>query len=249
MSALKRKVSDLRVDESCPLAKRAVMINTVNKWIAENDKKLGTTAWLCYDKANRDHVSALRCSICIRFQDKLRRDKNFNPAYILGSKNLRTSSFKDHAASDMHQHTMKLLKKSQSSGNVSSYAPIAKALTTLDARTEETVERKFEIAYFLTKENLPFVKMASLCHLIEKHGVGLGTGYKNEQACANFVQYIGKDQRLQLVDILSKAKYFSIQIDGSTDSANVEEEVFLTLYFNPYSDDRKVHVQDKFLAI
>ena len=88
MSALKRKVSDLRVDESCLLAKRAVTINTVNKWIAENDKKLGTTAWLCYDKANRDHVSALRCSICIRFQDKLRSDKNFNPAYILGSKNL-----------------------------------------------------------------------------------------------------------------------------------------------------------------
>ena len=79
--------------------------------------------------------------------------------------------------------------------------------------------------------------------------MGLGTGYKNDQACANFVQYIAKDQRLQLVDILYKAKYFSIQIDGSTDSANVEEEVFLTLYFNPYSDDRKVHVQDKFLAI
>ena len=191
----------------------------------------------------------MKCSICIRFQDKLRSDKNFNPAYILGSKNLQTSSFKDHATSDMHQHAMKLLKKSQSSGDVSSYAPIAKALTTLDARTEETVKKKFEIAYFLTKENLPFVKMASLCHLIEKHGVGLGTGYKNDQACANFVQYIAKDQRLQLVDILSKAKYFSIQIDGSTDSANVEEEMFLTLYFNPYSDDRKVHVQDKFLAI
>ena len=70
----------------------------------------------------------------------------------------------------MHQHAMKLLKKSQSSGDVSSYAPIAKVLTTLDARTEETVKRKFEIAYFLTKENLPFVKMASLCHLIENTG-------------------------------------------------------------------------------
>ena len=85
--------------------------------------------------------------------------------------------------------------------------------------------------------------------MIEKHGVGLGTGYKNDQACATFVQYIAKDQRLQLVDILSKAKYFSIQIDGSTDSANVEEEVFLALYFNPHSLDGKVHVHDKFLAI
>ena len=129
MSTLKRG-SDLSVNESCPLAKQAVTINTVNKWISENDKRIGMTTWLCYDKANRDHVSALKCSICIRFQDKLWSHKNFNPAYILGSKNLRTSLFKDHATSNMHQHAMKLLKKSQLGGDISSYAPIAKALTT-----------------------------------------------------------------------------------------------------------------------
>ena len=247
MSTLKRKGVDSSVHESCPQAKCSVTINTVKKWIAENDKKLSTTTWLYYDKANHDCVSALKCSVCIRFQDKLRSDKNCNSAYILGSMNLRTSSFKDHTASDMHQHAMKFLKKSQSNGDVSTYAPIAKALTTLDTRTEETVEKKFEITYFLIKENLPYVKMAPLCYLIEKHGVGLGTGYKNDQACATFVQYIAKDQRLQLVDILSKAN--SIQIDGSTDSANIEEEVFLTVYFNPHSNDGKVHIQDKFLAI
>ena len=144
---------------------------------------------------------------------------------------------------------MLLYKKSQSSGDVSAYAPIAKALTTLDTRMEETVKKKFEIVYFLVKENLLFIKMVPLCQLVEKHGVGLGTGYKNDQACANFVQYITENQRLQLVDVLSKAKYFSIQIDGSTDSANVEEEVFLSLYFDPHSKDGKVHVCDKFLAI
>ena len=91
--------------------------------------------------------------------------------------------------------------------------------------------------------------MAPLSYLIEKHGVGFRTGYKNDQARATFVRYIAKDQRLQLVDILSKAKFYSIQIDGSTDSANIEEKVFLTVYFNPHSNDGKVHIQDKFLAI
>ena len=163
--------------------------------------------------------------------------------------NLQTSSFKDHAASDMHQHAMKLFKKNQSNGNVSTYAPIAKALTTLDTRMEETVKKKFEIAYFLIKENLPYVKMAPLCYLIEKHRMGLGAGYRNDQACATFVQYIAEDQWLQLVDILFKAKYYSIQIDGSTDSTNMEEEIFLTVYFNLHSNDGKVHILDKFLAI
>ena len=37
--------------------------------------------------------------------------KNFNPAFIIGSKNLRTSSFKDDVASDMRQHAMVLYKK------------------------------------------------------------------------------------------------------------------------------------------
>ena len=46
--------------------------------------------------------------------------------------------------------------------------------------------------------------MASLCELEEKHRVGLGTGYKNDQACANFVHYIAEDQKLQLVTTLNK---------------------------------------------
>jgi len=44
---------------------------------------------------------------------------------------------------------------------------------------------------------------------------------------------------------VSKANFLSIQIDGSTDSANVD----LVLYFNPHSKDGKVHVCDNFLAI
>ena len=66
MLTLKRKGVDLNIHESCLQAKCSVTINTVNKWIAENGKKLSTTTWLCYDKANRDSVSALKCSVCIR---------------------------------------------------------------------------------------------------------------------------------------------------------------------------------------
>ena len=82
----------------------------------------------------------------------------------------------------MHQHAMVLYKKSQSSGDVSAY--IAKALTPLDARTEERVRKKFEIVYLLVKENLLFIKMSPFCQLVEKHRFGLGARYKNDQAHA-----------------------------------------------------------------
>ena len=40
-------------------------------------------------------------------------------------------------------------------------------------------------------------------------------------------------------------------IDSSTDCANVDEELFLVLYFDPYfsSEDGMVHVRDKFFAV
>ena len=55
------------------------------------------------------------------------------------------------------------MMQSQSSGDVSAHAPIVKALTVLDARTAEAVRKKFEILYFLVKENLlSFVHLAWL---------------------------------------------------------------------------------------
>ena len=78
------------------------------------------------------------------------------------------------------------------------YALISKMLSTLDNVAERQLKRKFEIAYFLCKQNLPFTKMAPLCAFEEKHGVDLGSGYKNDKAYATFVEYIAKQQRATL---------------------------------------------------
>ena len=77
--------------------------------------------------------------------------------------------------------------------------------------------------------------MAPLCALEEKHGVDLGSGYKNDKACATFVEYIAQQQRKLLTSTLAKAKFFSIQADGSTNVGNVENELFLALYLDPHA--------------
>ena len=56
-------------------------------------------------------------------------------------------------------------------------------------------KRKFDIAYLIAKENMAFAKMGPLCQLEERHGVDLGQGYKNELACATFIDYIAQKQR------------------------------------------------------
>ena len=152
---------------------------------------------------------------------------------------------KDHGKTDMHQMAMCLYNKYHAE-DVTEYAPIAKALCMLDKTTKQALQKKFEIAYFISKENLAFTKIPSLCELQAKHGV---EGYKNNQACSVFTEYIAKEQRILLNQQLKNVHYFSIQADGSKDCANKEEELYLVLYFDPYTDDGKVHIRRKFFAV
>ena len=124
-----------RRQRSSPSKNRGLTMKTVDKWIVDNDKTLNTTTWLKYDKVDREYVATLKCSVCFRFNDKLRSARNYNSAFVVGSTNLRASAFKEHAASDMHLRAMTLLKKSQGSALVE-YSPIAKMLSTLDDDAE-----------------------------------------------------------------------------------------------------------------
>ena len=83
------------------------------RWIAESDKTLSTATWLVYeiDRTNRSRVVSLKCLVCARYSQKLVGMRNYNSAFVEGTSNLRTSSFKDHASSEMHARAMQLHKK------------------------------------------------------------------------------------------------------------------------------------------
>ena len=42
------------------------------------------------------------------------------------------------------------------------------------------------------------------------HGVHLGTGYNNDKACAVFVELITQEQREALLDVVAKARFFTL---------------------------------------
>ena len=69
----------------------------------------------------------------------------------------------------------------------------------MDSATTERTKRKFDIAYMIVKENLAFTKLKSVSELKERHGVNLEGGYKNDQACATFVQFIAREQQNSLI--------------------------------------------------
>jgi hypothetical protein len=196
------------------------------------EKDPSTATWLTFEHTdgNHYHVARLKCSVCTKFKSQLEGMRNYNPTFIDGSTNAKTSSFKDHTSTEMHKKAMDLHKKSDSNYNIQA-TPIIRALYHIDSATLATVKRKFDIAYFIPKEGLPFTNMDPLCQLEERHDVNLGTGYKNNQACTQFVEFIAKLKQQNLVEVLSKAHFFSLQADGSTDCATVEEEMYLWLFF------------------
>ena len=143
---------------------------------------------------------------------------------------------------------MVLLRREQSTC-VTDYSPIARALYRMDQTVEKQTKMKFDVAYMMAKEGISFCKMKSLCQVQERHGINLGGCYKNEHACATFVEYIAQDLQGQLGESLHKAKFYSIQMDGSTDSGNIEEELFLVVYFDPFSADGSVHVRNRYFCV
>ena len=96
---------------SGPLAKkRAIHRLTVEKLITKNDRAMNTATWLKFEMANRDHVAVLKCVVCSQFKIKLESMRNYRPAFINGTSNIRSSTFKENASTDMHCRAMVLFK-------------------------------------------------------------------------------------------------------------------------------------------
>ena len=53
-----------------------------------------------------------------------------------------------------------------------------------------------------------------------------------KQSSLYSVEFIAKVEQQNLVEVLSKAHFFSLQADGSTDCATIEDEMYLCLFFD-----------------
>ena len=200
----------------------------------------------------KQYVTRLNCTICVKYKLRIMERRNYSDRWIAGADSLRTSSIRDHAHSDQHEHAMSLLlkEKAVARGESScSYAPIAAALSRISDDERDTLRQLFDIAYFLAKEKLSFRKYPAICELEVRHGVKLGSAYKTETAAKSFTHYIAESQRKQLVHTLQSTKFFSLLMDGSTDVGNVNNELLLVVWFDKEGVDEKVFTHISHLKV
>ena len=242
-------------DEAGATKKRRVDYATFQKWQRDLDREYQTMSWLdssSEKECGKKVVTQLKCKVCSDFVERIRGRKNFSDKWIVGADSLRVSNVRDHAQNDQHTHAMSLLKKqrAESAGlGPSSYAPIAQAFNKLSDEERDKLRVKFEIAHFVATENLPFTKYPKICELEAHHGVHLGTSYINENAGKEMIHYIAESRRQELITKLGNAKFFSLLLDGSTDKANIDNEVILVVWCDRDGTDEKVHTRMEYFTI
>ena len=111
-------------------------------------------------------------------------------------------------------------------------SPIGCGLTKMATRNKEVLENHFNSAYYLAKKERPYSDFPDLIELQEKNGVKYCRSYQNKRATANFVDNCGEALKQSFVEDLLCATYYSILMDGSTDSSFVEQELIYVLFIN-----------------
>ncbi len=201
--------------------------------------------------------------VCTAFKDRIKYNRGFSNAWIQGTCNLRLSNAQDHAATKCHQHAYNLyIKDLTSKGELSSnmenplrpqpsQRTLEDGFSKLNETQLEQTIKKFDIAYFVSKKELPFTVYEDLISLEKRHGVDLGDVYNNRKQCGEFIDVNAQFIAHQLNEDLTKAKLYSVLTDGSTDKSVTEKEVVYELYFDPHSksNPEEVEVKLSFLCL
>ena len=122
-----------------------------------------------------------------------------------------------------------------------SFSPIAQAMSALSDDEKKKLCHKFDITYFVAIEKLSFRKYPQICELEARHGVNIGSSYTNDTNARNFVHYIAEAQRQNLISIIEKKRFYSLLIDGLTDSGNIDNELILPVWFDINGPNEEVH--------
>ena len=231
--------------------KRQITLATFEKWQRNFEHDHSTLTWLkCErDKCDCNSVKLLWCSACREYEGRICSMKNYSAAWVTGSENQRTSNVIDHATSEQHKLAMKLLRTAQAKASnlpVTSYAPIARALMTLEEPEQAKLRHKFDMCYFLAKQGLSFQKYSPLCELESRHQVEIGHAYRTAPAARQFTHYIALKQLLQE---LSSKNFYSFLMDGSTDSAKIEQELVVILTFVKDDMIEEIRSHTRFFAL
>ena len=198
-------------NEDEPASKKRKVYKFQRAWLKEFD-------WLEWDAEKE----LMRCSYCKAFS------MHASSSLVKGCDNFKRETLTKHLKSKSHNYCRDCyLTRSGSSKTEQKALPevLARQETAQQADLQRALEIKFNVAYMIAKEELPFTKYRSLLLLHKKNGVDISPTYDNDVKCAEFISSICESMKSDLCDRLKSTRYTSIIIDGDTDISVKECEI------------------------
>ena len=226
---------------------RTLQVGTAEKWKTTSLAKYDADNWLIIDADEKNKlVKTLRCSICSKYEHRITSVKGFQETWCReGSKRLQHAAAVEHAEGNSHgvAYDLYLKNKGLSARErteklketvlVGGQEGIVHGIDVMNLKDFELTKKKFETAYFVAKEELPLSTFSKLLCLEERHGVEMGTAYRNRNYGGKMMDYVSESLSNELKQELSNAHFYSVLTDGSTDASVCEKEAIFAIHFNP----------------
>ena len=218
---------------------------TIPATVEKSKSELVTDAvakWLICKTDNNGKAKDLKCNFSISYGKEIHLMPSYSNPFVAVSRNYKKLAIEDHAKHNPHMKTCQLYlcsqgvpldKRAKSFSSNLGNESIVSGFSKKDPKELPVMNRKFEVTYFIAKNELPFNKYKKILSLEKHHGVQMGDSYIIDTACANFIDFIGLGLKDQLNKDLVKAKFFVVLSDGSTDSSLIENKTIYCLYFDP----------------
>ena len=211
---------------------RLVKYKTVEEnWIEKSLVPFHARIWLQYDK-DGEYATHLRCKVCTQLREHNEGIQYSKEVWLTGSTNCCSSNAIDHAGVP-HKEAMKHYYKSVGKTHVEkrdrNQQSIESGLARMNEKDVMLTHKKFETAYFITKEELPLTKFEKILALEELHNLELGNVYRNNNMCREFIDYIANNLALKVVQKLKSSNFHSALWDETTDVSLSKKDNFCVI--------------------
>ena len=186
--------------------------------------------------------SRLRCETCVAWEKRISSRKNFSLNWIRqGSKSVSKDSVKKHVQSVQHKEAEKLQMKKGLGADaykrqVVQKTAIGQNFAKISNEDREGLRVKVNTMYHIIKNENPFTDYPKLLNLQKINKVLIlqqgkqARSYATDDYGAIFGDFIGKVTMGSLKKDLTKAHYYSVLCDGSTDKSVIEQEAIFILF-------------------
>jgi len=162
-----------------------------------------------------------------------------NSAFVSENPHLKRDTVTKHNISKRHIkcRDIHMLRQDKPASMVT--AALKRQVLLSEEEKRRQMKIKMNIAYFIAKEEEPFVKFGPLISLHKKNGVDINPTYDNNVRCAEMIGQIAELMRESLSAKLKTAKYLAVLIDGDTDISNTECKI---VYVRILEDGKPVNL-------